>query len=63
MAFCVNCGQQIPDGASFCTNCGAPQTTHMQAQAPDQNPFADSTAAGGYGTGRNHLPVWLQKRV
>ena len=23
MAFCVNCGQQIPDGASFCTNCGA----------------------------------------
>lgn len=48
MAFCVNCGQQIPDGASFCTNCGAPQTTHMQA--PDQNPFADSTAAGGYGT-------------
>lgn len=50
MAFCVNCGQQIPDGASFCTNCGAPQTTHMQAQAPDQNPFADSTAAGGYGT-------------
>ena len=50
MAFCVNCGQQIPDGASFCTNCGAPQTTHMQAQAPDQNPFAYSTAAGGYGT-------------
>ena len=50
MAFCVNCGQQIPDGASFCTNCGAPQTTHMQAQAPDQNPFADSTAASGYGT-------------
>ena len=50
MAFCVNCGQQIPDGASFCTNCGAPQTTHMQAQAPDQNPFADSTASGGYGT-------------
>lgn len=22
MAFCMNCGQQIPDGAKFCSNCG-----------------------------------------
>ena len=22
MAFCMNCGQQLPDGAKFCSNCG-----------------------------------------
>lgn len=24
MAFCMNCGQQLPDGAKFCSNCGTP---------------------------------------
>jgi uncharacterized protein (TIGR00266 family) len=24
MAFCVNCGSQLPDAGRFCTNCGAP---------------------------------------
>lgn len=24
MAFCKNCGQQIPDGANACVNCGTP---------------------------------------
>jgi uncharacterized protein (TIGR00266 family) len=24
MAFCVNCGSQLPDNGRFCTNCGAP---------------------------------------
>lgn len=24
MAFCMNCGQELPDGAKFCSNCGAP---------------------------------------
>lgn len=23
--FCMNCGQQLPDGAKFCKNCGKPQ--------------------------------------
>ena len=23
--FCMNCGQQLPDGAKFCFNCGTPQ--------------------------------------
>lgn len=30
MAFCVNCGSEIKDGAQFCTNCGAPQQTDTQ---------------------------------
>lgn len=63
MAYCVNCGQQISDGASFCTHCGASQTTHMQA--PEQNadpyssPFGGSTSGtdysynGGYDAGQS----------
>lgn len=25
--FCMNCGQQLPEGAKFCLNCGTPQGT------------------------------------
>ncbi|MBQ6853278.1 MAG: TIGR00266 family protein [Peptococcaceae bacterium] len=25
MAFCMNCGTQLPDGSKFCGNCGSPQ--------------------------------------
>ena len=27
MAYCTNCGQQLNDGAKFCSNCGNPTTT------------------------------------
>ena len=52
MAYCVNCGQQIPDGASFCTNCGAPQTTHMQS--PEQNAAPYSSSYGGSASGTDY---------
>ena len=35
--FCQNCGKQIPDGSTFCTECGAAQVTAaqpMQFSAP-----------------------------
>ena len=46
MAFCKNCGAQIPDGAGFCNHCGAaqaqqPQQTQMQQpqmQQPQMQP-------------------------
>jgi len=34
MAFCMNCGTQLPDGSRFCGNCGAQQGT--PAAAPVQ---------------------------
>ena len=52
MAYCVNCGQQIPDGASFCTNCGASQTTHMQS--PEQNAAPYSSFYGGSASGTDY---------
>lgn len=33
MAFCKNCGNNIPDGATFCSHCGTPvYDTTSQAQ-------------------------------
>ncbi|MBQ2888344.1 MAG: TIGR00266 family protein [Firmicutes bacterium] len=31
MAFCMNCGNQLPDGSRFCGNCGAQQGTPAAA--------------------------------
>ena len=28
--FCKQCGAQVPDGASFCTQCGCPQSEQVQ---------------------------------
>ena len=33
MAFCTNCGAQVPDGTAFCTNCGRPMAA-PQRPAP-----------------------------
>ena len=35
MSFCMNCGNQLPDGSRFCGNCGAQQGAPMAA-APVQ---------------------------
>lgn len=37
--FCPNCGNQIPDNASFCTNCGKPLNSNI---APANNPSIDA---------------------
>ncbi len=37
MAFCVNCGQALNDGATFCSNCGAQQGAPAAAAAPAPN--------------------------
>ena len=39
MAFCINCGSQIPDGAKFCVACGTPVVT-----APAPEPVAEPIA-------------------
>ncbi len=37
MAFCTKCGNQLPDGAKFCTGCGTPAGTTAPAAAPATN--------------------------
>ena len=36
MAFCMNCGSQLPDGSRFCGSCGAQQGAPMTAVCPPQ---------------------------
>ena len=36
--FCENCGQQIPDGSTFCSNCGAPAGKPAQEMPVEQQP-------------------------
>ena len=46
MAFCVNCGNQLPDGSKFCGNCGSPQgaapAAPVRQAAPVQPAFQQS---------------------
>ncbi len=44
MAFCTNCGAQLPEGSSFCNYCGA-----KLASAPAPRPAAPTYAAPAYG--------------
>ncbi|MBQ6735769.1 MAG: zinc ribbon domain-containing protein [Lachnospiraceae bacterium] len=45
MAFCMNCGAQIPDGAGFCNNCGTAQGADGQAAAADAATERDAVSA------------------
>lgn len=61
MAFCTNCGSQMPEGTHFCPNCGAPQLSEsgiaprMQAGTPQYDPNVNRSPApvdnGGFGWG------------
>lgn len=39
MAFCVNCGNQLPDGSKFCGNCGSPQGAAPAAPTYQQSAY------------------------
>ncbi len=55
--FCLQCGQQLPDGSKFCMNCGSPVPDSATAgnpapAAPTPNAYGAPTgygAPGGYG--------------
>jgi uncharacterized membrane protein YvbJ len=36
MAFCPNCGAQVPDGTTVCPQCGAPIPAQGQPQGQPQ---------------------------
>lgn len=44
--FCTRCGKPVPDGANFCSGCGAPVTAEQEASPVPQHPagMPDETA-------------------
>ena len=46
MAFCVNCGTQLPDTGRFCTNCGSPLTGGAAPSSPSAHTPLDYTIQG-----------------
>ncbi len=58
MAFCKNCGQQIPDGAQACVNCGTP-VEPVSNQPVDYTPAVNEqvNTAGASGEFNNEKDV------
>ena len=42
MKYCPKCGTELKDDADFCTKCGAPQPSSVQA-SPEENKSGNST--------------------
>ncbi len=57
MAFCKNCGNQIPDGAAFCANCGTPADNTQQT--PQQPIQPDVMNSDGTVLGSDRGLAWL----
>ncbi len=41
IAFCVNCGYELKEGAKFCTNCGSTIIPHKKADTNERKAFYD----------------------
>ncbi len=52
MAFCINCGQKLPEGAKFCASCGQPV---MQAGAPASGRPPVMQSGGSVSGGQAHM--------
>lgn len=64
MAFCKNCGNQVPDDAAFCANCGTPvenaqQAPQQEQQAPQQPVQPQVMNADGTVPGQDRGLAWL----
>jgi len=42
MPYCMNCGQKLPDGAKYCTSCGAEQSLALETEEKN-NSFSEIT--------------------
>lgn len=51
MRYCQYCGSQLPDGAKFCSNCGAPVEQQAKPIEPKSEPKIESYS---YDTGTNN---------
>jgi uncharacterized RDD family membrane protein YckC len=64
MAFCAKCGKELPAGATFCPNCGAPVGAATAGAAPGA--AAASAPASGFETltrDQKAQEYWIQRLV
>lgn len=59
MAYCVNCGQQLKDGAKFCPKCGTKSEVPSQQEAHVQQECNYSYSMQNYGRGNNNGYYWI----
>ncbi len=60
--FCANCGQNLPEGKDFCTNCSAPvgeaaAATLSVASTPEGGPVPGSTSVPGGSSAPTGMPA------
>lgn len=49
MSYCPNCGQELPDGALFCSSCGSKVVgVGPPAEEPGPEPAPDAATTGGF---------------
>ena len=60
MGFCTNCGNELPEGTSFCPNCGAKAGSDFSLEKPMGNPNAQQQSTAPAGGWQNVNPVQMQ---
>ena len=59
--YCRNCGKELPEGSSFCPNCGAQTSEHQVKTKRKKNRIVAALLAltvGGFGIHRFYLGHW-----
>jgi len=62
LPFCIKCGQEIPAGDSFCSNCGAPATPVAAAPSVESVLFTTEAYKGIFNPSR-HLLFFTDRRL
>lgn len=55
--YCMYCGQKLPEGAMFCSNCVAPKAAETPKEAPKPSPMAAPKAAAPKEEAKPAAPV------
>ena len=60
MAYCQHCGSTVPDGSSFCTNCGAPISTQSSQNSNNYSNSYNNSYSSGYDNSYGSAPQGYQ---
>ena len=61
MAYCQHCGSSVPDGSSFCTNCGAPLKDQSSPNNSNTSSNTKHRATARQSAGNHHMIQMLHE--